>query len=67
VFVEHLTIANSVEQRILSLQKEKQKIADAALDGAKQISSNRLSINDFRVLFGINDNNNDNNNNGNYE
>jgi len=51
-----LIISNSLEQRILALQKEKQVIADAALDGAKAVSSNHLSINDFQRLFGLNNN-----------
>jgi len=54
VFVSRMVIAESVEERILDLQRTKQEIADSALDGANFIKQNRLSLQDLGRLFGVN-------------
>ena len=52
VFVTRMVIKDSVEERILALQNEKQKIADSALDGANFLKQKRLSLDELSKLFG---------------
>lgn len=49
VVVYKLTIANSVEERILELQQKKRELANAALEGGKAIG--KLSMQDILRLF----------------
>ncbi|KAF1981973.1 hypothetical protein K402DRAFT_398008 [Aulographum hederae CBS 113979] len=49
VHVYKLTIANSVEERILELQESKRKLAKAAIEGGKGM--NKLGIKDIMNLF----------------
>ena len=59
VYVERITIMDSIEQRILEIQKEKQKIADNSLDTQGSNPGSRLrglSRRDIRRLLGIPDN-----------
>ncbi len=49
VVVYKLTIANTVEERILDLQAAKRKLANAAIDGGRAIS--KLSMKDILQLF----------------
>ncbi|KAJ3137907.1 hypothetical protein HK100_000314 [Physocladia obscura] len=53
VFVHRISINETVEQRILTLQKEKQELFNAALGegGVKGLSRNRLGLNDLIQLF----------------
>ncbi|GAA6038972.1 hypothetical protein JCM8097_000134 [Rhodosporidiobolus ruineniae] len=53
VFVERLTIANSVEQRILELQKKKQGLTDAAFGEGKAQKLGKLTVADLAGLFGL--------------
>ena len=49
VFVHHLYVAGSVEERMLQLQERKRKLADALLGGGAQASS--LSVEDIETLL----------------
>ncbi|KAF2092005.1 hypothetical protein K490DRAFT_17018, partial [Saccharata proteae CBS 121410] len=49
VVVYKLTIASTVEERILDLQEAKRKLANAAIEGGKAI--NKLSMKDIMNLF----------------
>ncbi|KAJ3239466.1 hypothetical protein HDU81_005909 [Chytriomyces hyalinus] len=53
VVVHRISIKDTVEQRILQLQKEKQDLFNAALGegGVKGLSRNRLGLNDLIHLF----------------
>lgn len=53
VFVDRLTIADSVEQRIGALQEHKQKIADASLGEGSGGKIGKLSIAELAGLFGL--------------
>lgn len=52
VYVTRMVIKDSVEERILALQNEKQKIADSALDGANFLKKKRLTLEELAKLFG---------------
>ncbi|BGP44657.1 hypothetical protein JCM10450v2_000471 [Rhodotorula kratochvilovae] len=54
VFVNRLTIANTVEQRILTLQDKKQGLADAATGEGKAHKMGKLTVADLAGLFGLN-------------
>ncbi|KAJ3204512.1 hypothetical protein HDU67_009457, partial [Dinochytrium kinnereticum] len=56
VSVHRIVIENTVEQRILQLQEQKQNMLNAALGegGAKGLSNNRLGLGDLIKLFGAN-------------
>ena len=47
--VYRLTIADTVEERILDLQEAKRKLANAAIEGGKAIG--KLSMKDILALF----------------
>jgi hypothetical protein len=49
VVVYRLTIADTVEERILDLQEAKRKLANAAIEGGKAIG--KLSMKDIMALF----------------
>ncbi|KIW04349.1 uncharacterized protein PV09_04638 [Verruconis gallopava] len=49
VVVYRLTIENSVEERILALQEEKRKLAEAAIEGGNTLS--KLGMKDLLALF----------------
>jgi hypothetical protein len=49
VKVYRLTIADTVEERILDLQEAKRKLANAAIEGGKAIG--KLSMKDILALF----------------
>jgi SNF2 family DNA or RNA helicase len=49
VVVYRLTIVNTVEERILALQEEKRKLAEAAIEGGKALS--KLGMKDLLALF----------------
>jgi hypothetical protein len=49
VTVYRLTIAGSVEERILRLQDSKRALANAALEGGKAVA--KLSLQDIMALF----------------
>jgi len=49
VVVYKLTIADTVEERILDLQEAKRKLANAAIEGGKAIG--KLSMKDILALF----------------
>ena len=49
VVVYRLTIVNTVEERILLLQEEKRKLAEAAIEGGKALS--KLGMKDLLALF----------------
>jgi SNF2 family DNA or RNA helicase len=53
VDVYTLIMKNSVEERVLEIQKQKQDIADSCLESSQSFNRQRLSLADFRVLFGI--------------
>ncbi|KAJ3050148.1 hypothetical protein HK097_008860 [Rhizophlyctis rosea] len=56
VTVHRIFIGNTVEDRIMQLQKEKQALADAALgegEGAAGLGRGRLSLNDLVRLFAV--------------
>ena len=52
VHVTRMVIKDSLEERILALQREKQKIADSALDGANFLKQKRLTLVQLAKLFG---------------
>ncbi|GAA5891117.1 hypothetical protein JCM6882_006429 [Rhodosporidiobolus microsporus] len=54
VFVDRLTIANSVEQRILDLQSKKQSLADAAFGEGKAQKFGKLTVAELAGLFNLN-------------
>eukprot|EP01084_Bolivina_argentea_P063551 116009_1 len=54
VTITRMIIKTSVEERILALQRDKQRIADSALDGASFIKKNGLNLQDLARLFGSN-------------
>ncbi|GAA6004431.1 hypothetical protein JCM10207_000724 [Rhodosporidiobolus poonsookiae] len=54
VFVDRLTIANSVEQRILELQKKKQGLSDAAFGEGQAQKLGKLTVAELAGLFGLN-------------
>ncbi len=56
VFITRMIIKDSVEERILTLQRDKQKIADSTLDGANFVKRNGLSVRDLAMLFGSDEN-----------
>lgn len=47
-----LTIAGTVEERILRLQEAKQALADAAIGGGSRKDAQKLSFEDILKLFG---------------
>lgn len=49
VVIYRLTIINTVEERILALQEEKRKLAEAAIEGGKALS--KLGMKDLLALF----------------
>ncbi|KAG1460998.1 hypothetical protein G6F56_005821 [Rhizopus delemar] len=51
VEVHRIFIANTVEDRILELQKKKQAVTDGVLGEGTQISSGRLDLNELIYLF----------------
>ena len=54
VFVRKFYVADSIEERIIELQRRKKNIASTALsdhDGMDASSSNRPSLDDFKLLF----------------
>ncbi|GAA5878832.1 hypothetical protein JCM1840_000729 [Sporobolomyces johnsonii] len=53
VFVDRLTIANTVEQRMFDLQVKKQGLADASLGEGKAQKLGKLTVQDLAMLFGI--------------
>uniref|UniRef100_A0A060T4V2 ARAD1B06094p n=1 Tax=Blastobotrys adeninivorans TaxID=409370 RepID=A0A060T4V2_BLAAD len=53
VYVHRLAIKNSVEDRILSLQEEKRKLINAALDEGAFHSASRLDTSQLMYLFGL--------------
>ncbi|GAA5972276.1 hypothetical protein JCM11641_002387 [Rhodosporidiobolus odoratus] len=54
VFVDRLTIKETVEQRILDLQKRKQGLADAAFGEGDGHKLGKLTVADLAGLFGLN-------------
>ncbi|GAA5932237.1 hypothetical protein JCM3775_001168 [Rhodotorula graminis] len=54
VHVNRLTIANSVEQRILDMQKRKQGLADASMGEGSALKMGKLTVADLAGLFGLN-------------
>ena len=52
VHVTRMVIKDSVEERLLALQRQKQEVADSALDGANFMKKQRLSLQDLAKLFG---------------
>ncbi|GAA5916809.1 hypothetical protein JCM8208_004781 [Rhodotorula glutinis] len=54
VYVNRLTIANSVEQRILDMQKRKQGLADASMGEGAAVKMGKLTVADLAGLFGLN-------------
>jgi SNF2 family DNA or RNA helicase len=61
VYVRRFFVADSIEERIIELQRRKKMIASAALcgndgvDGGNASASNRPSLDDFKLLFQEND------------
>ncbi|KJE88536.1 hypothetical protein CAOG_009288 [Capsaspora owczarzaki ATCC 30864] len=53
VIVERLVIPDTVEERVLLLQQNKQMLANAVLDEAGRAASQRLDLNDLMYLFGL--------------
>lgn len=53
VFVNRLTIAKTVEQRILELQNKKQGLADASMGEGKAHKMGKLTVADLAGLFGL--------------
>lgn len=53
VNIYRLTVANTVEERILELQEHKRELAENALAGGKM--SARLTLNDLKKLFNVNE------------
>lgn len=51
VQVTRITVKDSVEERILELQKKKREVMDAAFSDAAAGSSNRLTGEDLLFLF----------------
>ncbi len=49
--MHRITIGDTVEDRILELQKRKQELIDAAVDGGHLGKSMRLTLNDLMTLF----------------
>ncbi|GJN91484.1 hypothetical protein Rhopal_004507-T1 [Rhodotorula paludigena] len=54
VFVHRLTIENTVEQRILEMQKKKQNLSDAATGEGAGMKMGKLTVADLAGLFGLN-------------
>ncbi|BGP04654.1 hypothetical protein JCM10049v2_000456 [Rhodotorula toruloides] len=54
VFVNRLTIKDTIEQRILELQKKKQGLADASLGEGGTYKMGKLTVADLAALFGLN-------------
>lgn len=51
VVVHKITIADSVEERILGLQERKRELANATLEGGKAMGAGKLSMTDMLNLF----------------
>lgn len=45
----------TVEARIQDLQRKKLELADGVLTGAKRSGANKLTLDDLKVLFNVND------------
>ncbi|GAA5838313.1 hypothetical protein JCM9279_003196 [Rhodotorula babjevae] len=54
VHVNRLTIAKTVEQRILDMQKRKQGLADASMGEGSAVKMGKLTVADLAGLFGLN-------------
>ena len=52
VIVYKLTVANTVEEKIIALQEKKRQLANAAIEGGKAVA--KLSMKDLLGLFGNN-------------
>ncbi|KZV96448.1 hypothetical protein EXIGLDRAFT_733361 [Exidia glandulosa HHB12029] len=53
VFIERLVVKNTIEDRILGLQKQKQGLSDAALGEGTGEKLRRLGVRELRQLFGM--------------
>lgn len=51
VKIYKITVDNTIEDRILTLQEEKAEIAKAALEGGDMTKANKLSMRDMLFLF----------------
>jgi SNF2 family DNA or RNA helicase len=52
VQVHKVTIEKTIEDRILELQRMKQELIDAAVDGGHLGRSTKLTLQDLMMLFG---------------
>jgi len=55
VFVERLIVAGTVEDRILTLQEHKQKLADHSLGEGSGEKLKKFGIAELKMLFGMGD------------
>lgn len=53
VFVDRLTIKDTVDQRIAEMQERKKGLADASLGEGNGAKIGKMSVNDLALLFGI--------------
>ncbi|KAI9101632.1 SNF2 family N-terminal domain-containing protein [Phlyctochytrium arcticum] len=60
VTIHRVTIADTIEDRILELQAKKQELFDAAMNEGSggNLQRQRLSVGDLMMLFNVNNNNN---------
>ena len=55
VTIHKFLCEETVERRILDLQQKKLELADGVLTGAKKIQSNKLTLEDLKTLFSMDD------------
>uniref|UniRef100_A0A8R1EV03 Helicase C-terminal domain-containing protein n=1 Tax=Caenorhabditis japonica TaxID=281687 RepID=A0A8R1EV03_CAEJA len=55
VFIHRLVTKGTLEQRVVELQKQKLSLAASILDGTASRKMNKLTMNDIKMLFGLND------------
>lgn len=52
-FIFRFVVENTVEQKIVDLQKKKLQLADDVLSGAKRSTTNKLTLDDMMSLFDV--------------
>ena len=53
VTIHRFVVENTVEEKIIELQKKKLQLAEDVLSGAKRTSGNKLTLDDLKQLFNV--------------
>lgn len=53
IFTFRFVVENTVERKILNMQEKKLQLADDVLSGAKRSTQNKLTLEDMKTLFEV--------------